>query len=76
MKHIPINDRQLPFRLTAQSKGVQKAYANFISEYGLTAGRRIFLAKADERGVGNTLRQKVDSVFTTGRKVKKPQKGA
>lgn len=44
-----------------------------ISEYGLARGRTIFLAKAQERGVGNTLRQKCDSVYTKGRKI--PKKG-
>lgn len=66
-KLLPINDRQLPFRLTAQSKGVQRAYQEMISFYGLSEGRRIFLAKANEQGVGSTVRKRCDSVYTTGR---------
>jgi hypothetical protein len=59
----------LPFLLGAQSAGVQKAYAAFVQQYGLVQGRRIFLAKANERGTGNTVRQRVDSVYTTGRRL-------
>ena len=69
-KLIPINDRQLPFKLSAQSAGVQKAYRGFLTSYGLTEGRRIFLQKAAEQGVGSTLRQKCDSIYTRGRKIK------
>lgn len=68
-KRLPINDRQLPFKLTAQSAGVQKAYQKMIHQYGIGEGRRIFLAKANERGTGRTVRQRVDSVYTTGRKL-------
>lgn len=64
-----VNDRALPFKLTAQSVGVQKAYRQMISQYGVTEGRRIFLAKASEKGTGNTIRQKADSIYTKGRKV-------
>jgi hypothetical protein len=59
----------LPFKLSAQTKGVQKAYDNFIKEYGKTEGERIFLAKAEEKGRGSTLRQKVNSVYKTGAKL-------
>lgn len=59
----------LPFKLSAQNRGVQKAYANFIKQYGQAEGERIFLAKAEERGTGATLRQKVNSVFKTGAKL-------
>jgi hypothetical protein len=60
----------LPFKITAQSKGAQKAYANFIKFYGSkTEGERVFLAKAEERGTGRTLRQKVNSVYKNGAKL-------
>lgn len=57
---------KLVFKINAQSKGAQKAYRRFIEQYGLDEGRRIFLARADERGIGSTLRQKVNSVYRKG----------
>lgn len=60
---------QLPFKLSAQSRGAQKAYGNFIDQYGQAEGERIFLAKAEERGRGKTLRQKVNSIYKTGAKL-------
>lgn len=39
-------------------------------QYGVDEGRRIFLAKAEEKGTGNTLRQKVNSVYHKGAKIK------
>lgn len=59
----------LPFKISKQTKGAQKAYRRFVRFYGLDDGRRIFLAKADERGVGNTLRQKVNSIYKGGAKI-------
>jgi hypothetical protein len=56
----------LPFKITAQTKGAQKAYKEFVKEYGKAEGERIFLAKADERGKGSTLRQKVNSIYKKG----------
>ncbi len=56
----------LPFKITAQSKGTQKAFKNFIGEYGYKEGTRIFLQKAEEQGQGNTLRQKANSIYTKG----------
>lgn len=69
-----VDDRQLPFKLSSQSVGVQLAYRSMVAQYGLSEGRRIFLAKANERGVGNTVRQRADSIYTTGRHLpsKKP----
>ena len=55
-----------PFDISKQTVGAQKAYANFIKQYGKSEGERIFLAKADERGKGRTLREKVNSVYKTG----------
>jgi len=59
---------QLPFKLTAQTKGAQRAYRKFIERYGWQEGRRIYLARAEEHGAGTTLRQKVNSVFKYGGK--------
>ena len=53
-------------RVDTLTKGAQKALANFQKEYGKREGQRIYLAKADEQGVGNTLRQKVNSVYKKG----------
>lgn len=63
---MELNDRQLPFKLSAQTKGAQKAYVHFIEQYGVSEGRRIYLAKAEEHGVGKTIRQKVNSVYKKG----------
>jgi hypothetical protein len=60
---------ELPFKLSAQTKGAQKAYRNFVEQYGVSEGRRIFLAKAEEQGTGNTLRQKVNSTYKRGAKL-------
>lgn len=57
-------------RTDTLTKGAQKALGNFIDEYGKSDGERIYLAKADERGQGNTLRQRVNSVYKTGAKLK------
>jgi len=59
----------LGFKITAQTKGAQKAYRAFVRQYGLAEGRRIYLQKADEQGVGNTTRQKVNSIYKTGAKI-------
>jgi hypothetical protein len=48
------------------SKGAKKAHREFQIDYGETEGRRIFFQKAEEQGVGKTLRQRVNSVFATG----------
>lgn len=60
---------QLPFEITRMSAGAQKAYTNFVKEYGTKEGTRIFLQKAAEQGKGNTLRQKVNSIYHTGAKI-------
>jgi hypothetical protein len=57
---------KLPFKITAQTVGAQKAYRGFVKQYGVEEGRRIFLAKADERGHGKTIREKVNNVYKTG----------
>lgn len=58
-------------RLKSYAKGAQKAYRAFVSQYGKTEGERIFLAKAEEQGTGSTRRQKVNSTFKKGAKLKK-----
>lgn len=68
---MEFNDRALPFKLTNMTKGAQKAYRNFISFYGFQEGRRIYLKKADEQGTGNTIREKVNSTYKKGAKLKK-----
>lgn len=55
------------------SKGAKKAYTEFQREYGENEGTRIFVAKANEQGVGKTLRDRVNSVFATGAKPSKRQ---
>lgn len=59
----------LPFKISAQAKGTQEAYANFIRRYGKKEGERIFLARAEEHGRGRTLREKVNSVYKKGGKL-------
>lgn len=56
----------LPFDISKQSAGAQKAYKAFVKQYGKSEGERIFIAKAEERGKGNTLRQKVNFTYKTG----------
>lgn len=56
----------LPFKLSAQTRGTQKAHAAFVKEYGKKEGERIFLKKAEEQGTGNTIRQKVNSIYKKG----------
>ena len=57
---------KLPFKISKQSVGAQKAYRRFVRQYGLSEGRRIFLAKAEERGSGATIMQKVNSTYAKG----------
>ena len=59
---------ELPFKLSAQTKGAQKAYRRMVTRYGLEEGRRIYLARADEHGTGNTQRQRVNSIYKKGGK--------
>lgn len=56
----------LPFKLSAQTVGAQKAFREFVSQYGRSEGERIFLAKAEERGKGKTIREKVNFTYRTG----------
>lgn len=56
----------IPFKLSAQTKGAQKAYSHMVEFYGKEEGERIFLQKAEEQGTGNTIRQKVNSIYKKG----------
>jgi hypothetical protein len=49
--------------------GAQKALNRFISGYGRPEGERIYKQKAEEKGVGNTLRQKINSTYKKGAKI-------
>jgi hypothetical protein len=64
----------LGFKLSAQTKGLQRAWENFRTQYGTEEGKRIFLKKADEQGVGNTTRQRANSIYKYGGKQKNKQK--
>jgi hypothetical protein len=69
MTNIPKQISQIG-RTDTLTKGAQKALGNFRDEYGAAEGLRIYLAKAEEHGTGNTLRQKVNSVYKKGGSVK------
>lgn len=60
---------KLPFDITKQSAGAQKAYRHFTEFYGKRKGTQVFLQKAEEQGKGNTIRQKVNSVYHKGAKL-------
>jgi hypothetical protein len=57
-------------RTDTLTKGAQKALGGFIDTYGQARGPGLFLRKANEQGTGNTLRQKVNSVYKRGAKVR------
>lgn len=65
----PASREPLPFKISAQTVGAQRAYRAMTRQYGVDEGRRIFLAKAEEKGTGNTLRQKVNSTYKKGAKL-------
>lgn len=48
------------------SEGAKKAYKQFQGFYGKEDGKRIFMKKALEKGVGNDVRSKINSVYKTG----------
>jgi hypothetical protein len=57
---------ELPFDISKQSAGAQRAYDSFVEFYGKSEGTRIFLQKAEDEGKGNTIRQKVNSIYHKG----------
>jgi hypothetical protein len=61
---------ELPFDITKMSAGAQHAYANFVKFYGKVKGTDIFLLKAEEKGKGNTIREKVNSIYHKGARLK------
>lgn len=69
IEDIPFDDAELPFKLSAQTKGAQRAYRGMLDQYGLAEGRRIFLQKAAEQGEGTTIRQRVNSIYKKGAKL-------
>jgi hypothetical protein len=56
----------LPFKIQAQTVGAQRAYKEFVKQYGKKEGERIYLQKAEEQGTGRTIRQKVNSIYHKG----------
>jgi hypothetical protein len=60
----------VPWKVSAQTVGFQKALRNFKELYGSEEGVRIFLAKAEEQGEGKTLREKCNFTYKTGGKLK------
>lgn len=64
-KNIPREIKDVG-RTDTLTVGAQKALEHFIDEYGPSKGVRVYLAKADERGVGSTLRQKVNFTYKKG----------
>lgn len=61
---------RLPFKITNLSRGAQKARHRMQKQYGTAEGNRIWQAKAEEKGKGSTLRQKVNSVYRRGARLK------
>jgi len=53
-------------RTDTLTEGAKKALGNMVEEYGPNKGLQVFLDKARERGTGNTLRQKVNSIYKKG----------
>ena len=50
--------------------GAKKALSNMVELYGPDKAVQVFLDKAREQGTGKTLRQKVNSTYKTGAKLK------
>jgi hypothetical protein len=58
--------RSLPFNISKQTKGAQKAFRRITNRYGTDKGPQVFLDRAEEHGEGKTIRQKVNSVYKKG----------
>lgn len=57
-------------RTDTLSAGAKKALSRMIDTYGdVQKAAQVFLDKAEEQGTGNTLRQKVNSVYKKGAKL-------
>jgi hypothetical protein len=59
-----------PFKIRNLTKGAKKARRHMQRFYGTEEGNRIWEAKAEEQGTGNTLREKVNSIYHKGAKLK------
>jgi hypothetical protein len=57
-------------RIKTLSRGAQKARKRMQRFYGTKQGNEIWQKRAEERGKGKTLRQKVNSVYKKGAKLK------
>jgi hypothetical protein len=58
------------------TKGAKKAFVEFQKFYGQAEGERIFFQRAEEQGTGQTKRQRVNSVYKTGAKLKGRKNGS
>jgi len=68
MSKIPMSLPEVG-RTDTLAAGAKKALGEMRKEYGKAEGNRIFLAKADEKGKGKTLRAKVNSTYRKGAKL-------
>lgn len=50
--------------------GAKKALGNMIEQYGKEKAIQVFIDKAKEQGKGTTIRQKVNSTYKQGAKLK------
>ena len=69
--------RQIPRKIDGVGRtdtltvGAQKALKNFMNEYpSKDKALQVYLDKAQEKGSGTTLRQKINSTYKTGAKLK------
>jgi hypothetical protein len=62
---------KLNFKIRNLTRGAQKARRRMQRQYGTDEGNRIWAQKAEEQGSGSTLRQKVNSIYKKGAKLKK-----
>lgn len=58
-------------RVDTLSRGAQKALGNMVNDYGSQEKAvQVFLDKAREQGAGSTLREKVNSTYKKGAKLR------
>ena len=57
------------FKIRNLSKGAQKARRRMLKSYGRKDGDRIWRKKAEEKGKGKTLREKVNNTYKKGAKL-------
>jgi hypothetical protein len=63
-------EQKFNFKIRNLSRGAQKARLNMMRFYGSSKGEDIWVKKAEERGKGSTLRQKLNSIYHKGTKLK------